>query len=511
MVKIVATVLSLLATVLLAASLRAQTTQPSAMPTTSTPAAVVVLKGSIDDWRRDELFRRFDEARREGAKTIILRIDTPGGLVTAGLDISRFLKAQSDLHVIAFVHNQAISAGAMIAMACDEIVMEPGSEMGDCAPIVFRIDGTLENLPAAERAKAESPIIADFEDSARRNGYDVLLAQAMVAVGKVVHYVTNDSGEKRFVNEATYQKLLADGWKPVPDVPDPVDSADRLLTVHSTLASKLGLSKGEFSSPEELGAARNLNIIATLAPGAGDAFVEILASPITRLLLIIVFVGSLKLALSTPGHGAPEAVALISLGLLVGIPLLTGYAQWWEIAIIFLGLALVAFEVFVFPGHFVSAVVGVLMIIVGLVFTFVGKEPTGPGFIPHMPMTWAAIQRGLLVVTAGLACSMALWIWLNRYLPKIPYFNRIVLQPAGGDPTLMGALGADVVWPLVGSIGKAVSELKPGGSAEFLDETINDTRVISVVSDSGFLPPGSDVVVTESRGSFIVVRKARSA
>jgi membrane-bound serine protease (ClpP class) len=366
-------------------------------------------------------------------------------------------------------------------------------------------------MPPAERAKAESPILSDFRDSASRNGYDPLLAEAMVSVDRVVHYVANDAGEKRFVDDPTYKKLIDEGWKPVSGVRDPLDNSSELLTLSSDQATKVGLSKAELPAPEALASARNLNIVTTLAPGAGDAIVEILASPITRLLLIVIFVGSLKLALSTPGHGAPEAVALISLGLLVGIPLLTGYAQWWEIAIIFLGLALVAFEVFVFPGHFVSAVAGVLMIIVGLVFTFVGKEPTGPGFMPHMAMTWAAIQRGLLVVTAGLACSMVLWIWLNRYLPKIPYFNRIVLQPAGGDPTMMGALGADIVWPLVGSVGKALTELKPGGSAEFTDDTINDTRVVSVVSDSGYLPPGSDIVVTESRGSFIVVRKAKTA
>jgi membrane-bound serine protease (ClpP class) len=510
MVKIWATVLCLLAAGLLATSLRAQATQPAA-PAPSTPAAVVVLSGKIDDWERDMLFRRFEEARRAGAKTVILQIDTYGGLVTSGLDISRFLKQQTDLHVIAFVHNKAISAGAMIALACNEIVMEPGSTIGDCAPIVYRTDGTLEGLPPAERAKAESPILSDFRDSASRNGYDPLLAEAMVSVDRVVHYITDTAGEKRFVDDATYKKLSEEGWKPVPGVRDPLDSSSELLTLSSDQATKVGLSKAEMSAPEALATARNINIITTLAPGAGDAIVEILASPITRLLLIVIFVGTLKIALATPGHGAPEAVAVISLGLLVGIPLLTGYAQWWEIALIFVGLALVAFEVFVFPGHFVSAVVGVLMIIIGLVFTFVGKEPTGPGFIPHMATTWASIQRGLLVVTAGLACSMVLWIWLNRYLPKIPYFNRIVLQPAGGDPTLMGALGADVVWPLVGTIGKAVTELKPGGSAEFMDNTINDTRVVSVVSDSGYLPPGSDVVVTESRGSFIVVRKARNA
>src|SRR5690349_1362581 len=69
----------------------------------NTPAALIVLQGPIDDFNRDALFRRFAQARGAGAKTVILRIDTYGGLVTAGLDISRFIKRQNDLHTIALV------------------------------------------------------------------------------------------------------------------------------------------------------------------------------------------------------------------------------------------------------------------------------------------------------------------------------------------------------------------------------------------------------------------------
>src|SRR5687767_8110163 len=98
-------------------------------------AVVIELSGEIDDANRDALFRRFREARRMGVPTVILDVNTYGGLVTSGLDISRFLKQQDDLHVIAFVGEKAISAGAMIAMAADEIVMAPSAKLGDSAPI----------------------------------------------------------------------------------------------------------------------------------------------------------------------------------------------------------------------------------------------------------------------------------------------------------------------------------------------------------------------------------------
>ena len=74
--------------------------------------AVIRLQGEVDDFTRDTLFRHFREAESAGAKTVILEIDTYGGLVTSGLDISRFLRGQSEIHVIAFVDNKAISAGA---------------------------------------------------------------------------------------------------------------------------------------------------------------------------------------------------------------------------------------------------------------------------------------------------------------------------------------------------------------------------------------------------------------
>src|SRR6266542_3594890 len=94
-----------LATGILAAAQRetAPSASPSSASSSARSAAVIVLQGQIDDYSRDALMRNFKAARAAAASTIILQIDTYGGLVTAGLDISRFLKNQSDLHTIAYV------------------------------------------------------------------------------------------------------------------------------------------------------------------------------------------------------------------------------------------------------------------------------------------------------------------------------------------------------------------------------------------------------------------------
>jgi len=481
-------------------------TQPATTQSAPHKAAVVVLQGEIDDYNRDEMFKRFADARAIGADTVILRIDTYGGMVTAGLDMSRFIKAQSDLHTIAFVHGKAISAGAMIAMACDEIVMEPVAVIGDCAPIMLNTNGSLNPMPDTERAKMESPVLADFRDSAQRNGYDNLIAEAMVHVDVVVHYVESPDGEKRFVDQAEYDKLIADGWKPVEGVRDPVDGPKELLTVHTDLAKKIGLCKAVEPTPQALASARGYTIVDTFAPNAGDRIIEILNSAAVRGLLITIFMMTAYIAFSAPGHGLAEAVALICLGLLVGVPLLTGYAQWWEIVVIFAGLALLAFEIFVFPGHFVSGAVGALMVLGGLIMTFVPREPGGmPGVLPSLSGTYLALEKGLMVVVSGLFCSLLLWLWLQRYLPKLPYFQKLVLTTSVGS-TPMSPVAETGVWPSVGATGRAITDLRPGGKAAFMDPALGDVRITQVVSESGFVVEGTPLIVREVAGNRVVVR-----
>jgi membrane-bound serine protease (ClpP class) len=499
------------------ATLAAEVSPPTARPAqqslsgSPTPAAVVGLSGEIDDYNRDSFFKRFKQAKADGARTIIVEIDTWGGLVTAGLDISRFLKKQTDVHTIAYVNDRAISAGAMIAMACDEIVMADVATIGDCAPIARAADGSLQSLPTAERAKLQSPIAADFYESAIRNHHDPLLAEAMVVTEVAVYWVQAPGGERRFVNQPDYEKLIADDWKPVEGVPNPVDPADRLLTVHADLAVTLGLASGKAASVEQLAANRNLSIVETLKSGAGEAIIAWLNSGWVRMFLITIFGASIYAAVHAPGHGTAEALSLTTLGLLLGVPLLTGYATWWEILLIVGGLAMVAFEIFVFPHAGIMVVAGALMMLVGLVLTFVGGEPDGSRIMPKLPGTMAALKHGLMFVTAGMVCSAMLSWWISRYLPKIPYFNRLVLTAtSGGGPAVATAGGLvpapQSTWPPVGSVGRAVTPLRPGGSAEFPDPTGADFQIFSVVSESGFLPEGAPVTVREVGGGRVVVR-----
>ncbi len=501
------------------------TTQASAattLPTTQVsfgPTAVIVINGGIDDYTHVTLVRRFDEARAQGARTIILKLNTPGGLVSAAMDITRFLRSQDPAQVrtIAFVDEMALSAGAMISVACDQIIMQPGSLIGDSAPIVMAPQGGLSNLGETERAKAESPIQADFYASAIRNGHDPTLLGAMVTLGRVVHYVQHPTtDERKFVEAEAYTKLISEGWTPVKGVPDPVDRADTLFTADAELSKKLGLSKGTYPSIEAFVASRNasgepMQIIATFQHTTGEQVVAFLGSFPVRGILTTVFMLSLWMSLSQPGTGLPETVALASLGVLMGVPMLTGYAEWWEVLSVVLGIVLLAVELFLIPGFGFAGITGVILLIMGLTMTWVGNEPIEfPGVLPSLPLTWAAAQGGLIMVTMSLLSSIVILVLLRRFLPSMPYFNSLVLK------TTVGSTDSSVValseseeraWPYRGMHGTAVTSLMPGGSARFTD--VDGTqRVLSVVTSDGYIDRGAPIVVREVSGLRVVVRNA---
>ncbi|CAN5610537.1 NfeD family protein [soil metagenome] len=483
------------------------------VPATSTaPAAhqtvVIAISVEINEYTQEMLAKHIGQAKQLGADTVILQLDTYGGMVTSGLEMSALLKNQPTLHIIAWVPEKAISAGAMIALACDEIVMGPVAKLCDSAPISISEDGSLQPMQPTERAKFESPILEDFRDSARRHGYDELLAESMVRLGPAIYAVQRDDGSRRFVTQAEYDKLIAAGtWHDVAGLRNPVRNGSELLTLSTDSAVLLGMAT-RVQDLSSLASARGLTIIATLAPGAGDAFLHWFGSSPVRFLLLVTFLVSLYVAMHIPGHGAPEAIAMISLCLFLGVPLLTGYAQWWEVLVIIIGLALLAFEIFVIPGHGLAAIPGAIIMLFGILMTFVPKEPSGlPGFLPSLQGTWAALQNGLVVMVAGLFSSLLLGAWLRRFLPKLPFFSKLILSsPVGTFDSAAAVTTNTANWPAPGARGRTETDLKPGGSAAFIDPAAGDRQLFSVVSDRGFIPSGTEVVVQEVGGGRLVVR-----
>jgi membrane-bound serine protease (ClpP class) len=232
------------------------------------------------------------------------------------------------------------------------------------------------------------------------------------------------------------------------------------------------------------------------------AVLQLLGSPIVRWILTTSFLFGVIAALSHPGHGIAEAIAVTSLSVLVGVPLLAGSAQWWEIAAIILGVLMLALEIFVFPGFGIAGVSGILLLILGL--TMIGV----PGILADRTAMWSMVRQSLLIVVSGMACSLLLWVWLQHYLPKLPYLNRLILTTTSGAGSSLTADLPSTATPCVavGAVGKAATDLRPGGTVAFGGPTGGDIQVVDVVSDCGFVDAGAEVVVREVHGNRVVVR-----
>src|SRR5687768_13637904 len=100
---IVAIVLSMALTSIGAVGVTTSPSKQSAPSSPASPAAVIALRGMIDNYSRDSFIRRVNQARTRGAKAIVIDLETDGGLVSAGLDLSRFIKGLDGVETIAFV------------------------------------------------------------------------------------------------------------------------------------------------------------------------------------------------------------------------------------------------------------------------------------------------------------------------------------------------------------------------------------------------------------------------
>lgn len=479
-------------------------------------AVVVEADGTVDEFMRDSIESRVETARNLGAEVVILQLDTYGGLVTAGLDISRFIKQQEDLYIVCFVENKAISAGAMIALACDEIVMEPASMIGDSGVIAASPTGGQQTLGETERAKAESPVLADFDDSARRNGYSPLLAEAFVATERAVYFVENlETGERRFVGPDGYKTLVNGGlfshektdWQPVPGVPIPLDRPDTLLTLGAQAAEAVGLSTGTYRDVDDFAADRGVEIATVLSPGWGERLVGFFSGYAVRGLLMTVLFFGIYMSISTPGTGAAEALTVCAVVVLFGVPWLTGFAEWYEVLLVLFGVGLLAVEIFIIPGFGVAGIGGLIAILLGLALTFVGPLTT-PGLPVGFGVDWSRFGYGLMTTLLGLIASILLWTWLSRFLPRLPYANRLILRDIEPTPEDAAAIAArNAPWPAAGAVGWAVSDLRPGGTAKFaITPDPDDTANADVVSDRGFIAAGTRLAVVEVAGNRVIVR-----
>jgi membrane-bound serine protease (ClpP class) len=453
--------------------------------------SIVPLSGMIDGGLHDSLERRVDIAKENGSDLIIFEIDTYGGRLEPAFEISEYISNIKYAKTIAFIPTKAISAGALIAISCNEIYMAPQAELGDCEPIVPSSEGGYKTVGE----KIQTVLRTKFRKFAEKNGYPVLLSEAMVTKEIEVYYITTEDRPEGYYISSRGLKEMAEEEKKEIKSKKLIIEEGQLLTMHAKEAHEYQFAKAIVEDRDSLLKLLNIDKVAitSLETNWSEGMVRFLES-IAPVLLGIGLV-ALWMEFKAPGFGLPGIVGLLCLATVFLSKHLVGLAEAPEIIIFFIGIALLAVEMLVIPGFGIAGISGIIMIVAGLILSF--QDFT----IPRTPYDVDTFIKNIFTIMCSLLGSGIAIFLLIKYMPGMPIFNRLVLtasetaqggyvipsQPAGGDD-------------LTGRKGQAVTILHPTGKIEV------DNRTLDVVTDGEYIEKGQAVEIIEIRGNRIVVK-----
>ncbi len=447
-------------------------------------AAIITIHGTVDQIQVAAIGRRIHRAAELHASLLIFRFRSSTGLVSSALAAAK-LMAQCKVPTVAYIRTTAIGPALLMAVACKHIVMYRRAVLGDGQ--VFETHQAIRF--GAGVVKPHGSALQWLLHCAHVNGYPPPILAAMVDSAVVLDEVTNrKTGKTRLVTPAERRGLMRETLKGHPgDHPwvfvRRFKPAGAVLTLSAKRARQFGLSIATVRARSDLLAL--LNVTAIRVPVLRLSFMEHalrwLVSPGVRFLLIMVLVIAGWLTLTHPGWHVPILVGLGALGLLLGAPLLTGVGQWWELILAGVGIVLIIFDIFHFGGLGLLAIPGFVLVLIGVGCSLV---PLAGGYTSLGPVLSAAQVSGGVLASA-LLCGIIASVLGVRFMHRLPGTRRMVLAP----PKATASQAVHASEPFAGSIGRAVSDLRPAGKASF------DGRLTDVVTNGEYIAAGTPIVV----------------
>ena len=398
------------------------------------------------------------EARELNAAAVILHMNTYGGAVVEA-DSMRTAILNFPLPIYVFIDNNAISAGALISIATDSIFMRSSGLMG-AATVVMGAggDAAAEKMQSAMRA---------------------MMRATAESHGKTYRVEENGDTIQVWRRDPTIAEAMVDERIIVPGFAD----STKLLTMTASEAMQLGFADAIVESLHEL-ITEHLGfenyVLITYEPTLYDRIRGFLMSGVVQAFLIMLIVGGIWMEIRSPGVGLPTAVA-ITAAILYFTPLyLTGYAERWEIIIFVLGLILIVFELFVFPGFGIPGILGIILVFTGLILAMVSNINFNFEGVPVHEML-----RAIIIVVSGLIMGMMLMIFTSSRIGRPGMFQKVALA---ADQEGFVSVSLEPA-TLVGQTGVAATVLRPSGKVNI------DGELYEAVSVKGFIEKGEEVEV----------------
>lgn len=394
-------------------------------------------------------------AERTKADILIIEMDTYGGVLTDAKDIvDMIMNVKKPVWV--FINSNAASAGALISIACDSIYMSPGASIG-AATVV---DGSGEKAPD----KYQSYMRSIMRSTAEENKRNPTIAEGMVDENVVL---------------------------------DSVKKVGQVITFSTAEAIRHGYCEGKVESVEEILKKNKVTdyTIDRFELGTADTIIAFFLNPFISGVLILVILGGIYFEMQTPGMGFAGLASLVALILYLVPYYLNGLAQNWEIIMFFVGIALIAVEIFVLPGFGIAGISGITLTVGALVLVMINNDAFDFEFVQMNDILGATAAA-----MAGLLGSMVLFFVGGSRLPNTRFYKKVALVDT--QQSTQGYNSNFISGVLSGQTGITQTVLRPSG------KVLIDGQIYDAYTRGEFVEKGSSIEVITITGSSLQVKQA---
>lgn len=411
---------------------------------------------------------------KQGADVVVLDMETPGGSAGTALEIMEALNKFSG-KTITYVNAEAMSAGAFIAAATEEIWFAPDGVIGAAAAVTA--EG--QDIPETMRLKINSFLRAKIRAISEGKGYRGDVVSAMIDKDFELKI-----GDKVLKGKGELLSLTAtEATKTYGEPPQPLLAAGIAKDIDELLTKKFGAGnyvKKTFEVTWSEKLAQYLNIIKPILLGLG------------LLALFIEF--------KTPGFGIFGVSGIVLLVVVFLSSYVAGLSGHEPLLVFAIGVLLVALELAFFHSGGVLGVFGLMMMLGSLLWAMADFWPNQP-----ISVAWSTdllvvpLQNMLiaLVVSGGLLAIIA------RYLPHGWIWQRLAV---GGAVSGAGVAAAvlEEQESLVGREGVAATSLFPSGQVE-IDGRRHEARL-----EVGSVEAGTPIRVVRRTSFGLVVEEKKT-
>lgn len=410
-------------------------------------ALVADVDGMINPVSQRFISRAIDKGEKDGAEVVIIKLDTPGGLLSSTQEIVEDLLSDR-ITTVVYVHPSgahAASAGTFITAAANFAVMAPGTRIGAAAPIA----GDGEDIPETLKSK----VIEDATALMR------LIAEQRNRNSEALEDTVTEPEPQSYTDQEAMGLNVVDFVaRDVADLLEQIDGKTVELTSGPRTLNTQGLALREI----------NMSLI--------EKFLFFLADPNVAFLLLSLGGLGLVIELWTPGVVGPGVVGIICL-ILAFLSLGNLPVNWAAVGFILLAVVLLTAELYV-SGFGVLGIGAIVSFIFGGLLLFDSFGAPSP-------------------VTPSLKVN--LWL-LGSLTAALTLFGGYFVHTVGQARKDAKRTPAPAVSTLTGAIGRVTSDLAPLGTVQVQQEVWT-----AITDDDTVIQSGKKVRVLKVEGPVLTV------